>query len=97
MALKKIMEIEGEAFVGTPEGNISLGRQKAAFTAYCRIASVNANKTIGRITLECKSDNYSMEKYYQVPFSVEDGAPNFIKQAYVYLKTLPEWKNAADC
>lgn len=97
MALKKIIEFEGEAFVSTPEGNISLGRQKTAFTGYCRITNVSANKTIGRITVECQADSYKMERYYQVPFSVEDGAPNFIKQAYVYLKTLPEWANAVDC
>ena len=29
--------------------------------------------------------------------SVEEGAENFIKQAYEYLKTLPEFEGATDC
>lgn len=29
--------------------------------------------------------------------SVEDGSENFIRQAYLYLKTLPEFENAEDC
>jgi hypothetical protein len=29
--------------------------------------------------------------------SVEEGSENFIKQAYLYLKTLPEFEGAIDC
>ncbi|OZQ74724.1 hypothetical protein [Paenibacillus sp. VTT E-133291] len=36
------------------------------------------------------------EKYYTFPCSVSDEAPNFIKQGYQYLKTLPEYSEAID-
>ena len=97
MALRKIIQVEGEAFVRTESGQISIGQQKTAFTAYCKIINVNANKENGRIIVECKSDNYSVSEQYVIPFSVEDGAPNFVKQAYLQLKTLPEWADATDC
>lgn len=97
MALRKIIQVEGEAFVSTPSGQVSIGQQKTAFNAYCKIVEIRGSKERGRITVECKADNYSVNKQFVVPFSVEDGAPNFVKQAYVHLKTLPEWADATDC
>ena len=97
MALRKIMEVEGEAFVNTPTGQVSIGPQKTAFTAYCKIININGDKEKGRVTVECKGDNYKVNQYFVVPFSVDENAPNFIKQSYVYLKTLPEWAGASDC
>ena len=97
MALRKIIQVEGEAFVSTPTGQISIGNQKTAFNAYCKVVEINGNKERGRVVVECKSDNYSLTERYAVPFSVEDGAPNFVKQAYSHLKTLPEWADATDC
>ena len=97
MALRKIIQVEGEAFVNTQSGAISIGQQKTAFTAYCKIIEIHGNKERGRVTVECKAENYSVNKQYMIPFSVEDGAANFVKQAYVHLKTLPEWIDATDC
>ena len=97
MALRKIIQVEGEGFVNTPSGPISIGKQKTAFAAYCKITEIHGSKEQGRVNVECKSDNYSTNKQYSVQFSVEDGASNFVKQAYVHLKTLPEWADATDC
>jgi hypothetical protein len=97
MALRKIIEVEGEAFVDTQLGAISIGKQKTAFTAYCKIVNLSGNKSQGRATIECAGDNYKMNKTFEVEFSVEDDAPNFMKQAYLHLKTLPEWADATDC
>ena len=97
MALRKIIQVEGEATIQTAEGSVSLGQQKTAFTAYCKIINISANKENGRVIVQCKSDAYKVNKQFMVPFSVEDGAPNFVKQAYVHLKTLPEWADATDC
>lgn len=36
------------------------------------------------------------QKYYSFPCSVEDDAPNFIKQGYEYLKSLDVFSEAAD-
>ena len=97
MALRKIIEVEGEAFVSTESGNISLGPQKTAFSAYCKITNINTNKERGRVVIECTDRNYTVSKAYNVQFSVDENAPNFVKQAYEYLKTLPDWKDATDC
>lgn len=40
---------------------------------------------------------YLEKKIYNFVPSVEDTAPNFIKQAYEHLKTLPEYVDAIDC
>lgn len=97
MALRKIIEVEGEATIKTSDGLISLGKQKIAFTAYCKIINISASKENGRIIVECKGDDNGVTKQYVVPLSVEDGAPNFVKQAYVELKKLPDWADATDC
>jgi hypothetical protein len=97
MALRKIYEFEGEAFVATPFGQVSLGQQKTAFSAYCKITNINTNLSNANITLECSGENYKILNQYPVVFSVEDDAPNFVRQAYLHLKTLPEFSGATDC
>jgi hypothetical protein len=37
------------------------------------------------------------EKIITFTPDVSDGAPNFIKQGYEYLKTIPEFETAVDC
>jgi hypothetical protein len=97
MALRKIIQVEGEAFVSTPSGQISIGNQKTVLNAYCKIININCGKQNGQVTVECKADDYKINKQYLVPFSVEDDALNFFKQIYLHLKTLPEWADATDC
>jgi hypothetical protein len=97
MALKKIMEIEGEAFINTPSGRYNLGHEKASFSAYCKIININGDKNTGKVIVECKGEKYKVQKEYVVEFLVDDNAPNFIKQAYETLKKLPEWADATDC
>lgn len=97
MALRKIIEVEGDAFVLTQNGSVSLGPQKTAFSAYCKITNINGNKETGKVTVECVDKNYKISKNYMVQFSVTENALNFVKQAYEHLKTLPEWADASDC
>lgn len=97
MALKKIIEVQGDAYVNSAQGSVNLGNQRVAFTAYCKIVAISGNKENGKVIIECSSDNSSITKQENVPFSVEENAPNFIKQAYLHLKTLPEWADAIDC
>ena len=97
MALRKIIKVEGEAFVRTSEGNVQLGPQKAIVNAYCKITNVSGDKANIQITVTCVADNYRSVKNYTMPVSIEDNAPNFIKQGYLHLKSLPEWAEASDC
>jgi hypothetical protein len=97
MALRKIMAIEGNAVIGTPEGNVNIGKEKAVLNAYCKITNLTSNKNAGRVVVNCVDGENKLIKQYEVPLSTEDNAPNFIKQAYLHLKTLPDWADATDC
>lgn len=98
MALRKILQIEGKAYVESPtKGRVSIGDQKASVNAYCKIIKIEGNKESGMATMQIVADQYRVEETFLVPFSVTDGAPNFIKQAYEHIKTLPEWADATDC
>ena len=97
MALKKVFELTGENMFIGPNGNINLGPQKMAISAYCKVANLTATKEVASVIIECSSDQYRFNRQAQVPLSVADDAPNFIKQAYLHLKTMPEWADATDC
>lgn len=73
--------------------------------AYIRIDTVSGYK--GNIQVSVNSYvsqeafnngiGYLEQKFYNFIPSVEDDAPNFIKQGYEHLKTLPEYADAVDC
>jgi hypothetical protein len=70
---------------------------------YAKIGNINGNQTELRCTLSYYAMNngvlsdlsYDSYNFSIVP-SVADGADNFIKQGYSYLKTLPEFSGATD-
>jgi hypothetical protein len=97
MALRKIIEAEGKAVIETSVGNIENGFQKVSFSAYVKVTSFNGNKNQVTANVHFAGDMAQFTKHYQVPVSVETGAPNFIEQVYKYLKTLPEFTGAEDC
>lgn len=72
--------------------------------AYIRIDSVGGTKSscalsvsfyISKEAYDSNKFPIQTEHYSFIP-SVEDGAENFIKQGYEYLKTLGQFKNATD-
>lgn len=97
MALRKMIQVEGEAVVNTLFGQVSIGQQKTAFQAYCKITHISGDKKTGEVTVVSEADPYKVTTKYVVEFSTEDDAPNFIKQAYLELKKMPEWADATDC
>ena len=97
MALRKMIEIEGEAFVNWPNKVEKLGLQKASFLAYCKIIKLITDKEKALILVKCSDEKFLIEKNYSLAISIADDSPNFIKQAYLHLKTLPEWADATDC
>jgi len=73
--------------------------------AYIRIGMVQGNKDGITIIIDLYKNQQSyidgklgIDRYYYnyVPL-VEENSYNFIKQGYLYLKTLPEYINAIDC
>jgi hypothetical protein len=97
MALKKIIEVEGESFIQSQLGMVQNGIQKITFAAVCKISSINGNKTKLTFKVSHIGDVASFDRSYSFEPSVSDGSENFIKQAYLYLKTLPEFSGAEDC
>lgn len=73
--------------------------------SYARIHTANGGKDGGTIKLDyyVSMEMFNQEKkplkteFYQFAPSVDDGAPNFIKQGYEYLKTMDKFANAIDC
>jgi hypothetical protein len=97
MALKKIIELEGDTVLNTFYGNIKTGKSKLAIAAYIKVQNVSGNKNSLNATVIFTDDTIQFSKNYSFSASVADGSPNFIKQAYEYLKTLSEFENSEDC
>jgi hypothetical protein len=97
MALKKIIELEGDTFLNTPYGSIKTGQSKIAIATYIKVQNVSGNKNSINANVVFTDDSIQFNKSYSFSASTDDGAPNYIKQAYEHLKTLPEFENSEDC
>jgi hypothetical protein len=97
MALRKIIEIEGESFIESSVGTFQTGIEKVTFSAVCKITSLSGSKTRLNVRVLHIGDVARFDRSYSFEPSVSEGSPNFIKQAYLYLKTLPEFSGAEDC
>jgi hypothetical protein len=97
MALRKIIEAEGKSVIQTNFGIIENGTQRVSFSAYVKVTSINGDKNQINANVHFAGDIAQFTKQYQVPVSVENGAPNFIEQVYKHLKMLPEFAGAEDC
>ena len=97
MALRKIIEIEGQSIVHTYIGKIENGTQRVSFSAYVKVVGLNGDKNQVIANVNFKGETQQFHKQYQVPVSVDDGSANFIAQVYEHLKTLEEFAGAEDC
>jgi hypothetical protein len=97
MALQQLIETQGVSYADTPFGTIKRGNEPISFLAYISIASIFGTKNEILVSVNFKSSLNQFSKDYKIPVSVEQNSDNFIKQAYNYLKTLPEFAGATDC
>jgi hypothetical protein len=97
MALRKIINVEGKVVVQTTMGNIEEGTRSVSLPTYIKVVSVNGTKNEVSAIVSFTSEDKNLFQQYQVPVSVEAGAPNFIAQVYEHLKTLPEFSGAENC
>ena len=97
MALKKIIELQGSSFLNTSFGPVKTGDGKVVMAAYIKVANIAGDKERVNATVTFSDTDIQFSKNYSAPVSTEDSAPNFIKQVYEYLKTLPEFENSEDC
>ena len=66
--------------------------------AYCKIAEVSITKNSVTFALQVfadKTKTFVIENVFTAPYDLE--GPNPIKQAYEYLKSLPDFADAVDC
>lgn len=86
------------ALTKTYEAVTNLGTQAFFPNAYIKIAKIIGDKT----TLEAHVDFYTEQHGFFIKTEYSRFSPvlegdNFIKQAYQFLKTLPEFSDAVDC
>lgn len=89
MALKKTIELDNGLTI--PD-------------AYFSVDTIRGTKSKAEIGLnvhiseEAKGDGKAivLQQSFSFTPSIEDGSPNIIKQAYLHLKTLPEFEGAVD-
>lgn len=95
MALQKTIKITGDSFVVTEFGNISNDKADISIDAYIKVENIAGTKNNISTNISFTDNNKSFCKSYQfVPLL---NGENFIKQAYLHLKTLPEFADAVDC
>ena len=88
MALKKSMVKTVDGFDGT----------LSVTDAYWKIINISGDKNELSVVIQAFNGEQQVGGYAGsfVP-SVDENAENFIRQAYLYLKTLPEFEDAVDC
>ena len=97
MALRKIIEAEGNAIIQTDFGHVKNGIQRVSFSAYVKVISISGNKNQITANVQFTGDVAQFSRQYQMLVSTEANALNFIAQVYEHLKTLPEFAGAEDC
>ena len=99
MALSKDVTIPGFYKFVWKHGS-TVTQTESSYTVkncYITVSSVNGGKEGMSINVSLKGDDIFIEETYTFVPSVMEGSENFIKQAYEYLKTLPEFADATDC
>jgi len=99
VAFTKTIQVSGNGHVVSngvsyPVTNISATYEDC----YIKVATVSASKSEGQATVVFSAktkDPILFERNFL--FSVDLEGPNPIKQAYLHLKTLPEFADAIDC
>ena len=74
------------------------GQDLSIPNVYIKVNQIKASKELAEATITYSVDG-EVKETKGIVFNVDvaDGSVNFIKQAYEYLKTLPEFSGAADC
>ena len=96
MALKKQIIVSGMAEISIDGLITSEQYQKNLGECYIKVETVNGNKetVLANVTM---TNSDGIVRNYSCSFQPNMNGNNFIAQAYVYLKTLPEFAGAIDC
>ncbi len=95
MALQQLIQISGKTVLQAEKVTLPAPDHTADFNAYIKVEQVLSTKTDAIALVTFKDGDYVFERSYT--FTVNLDGDNVIKQAYLYLKTLPEFAEATDC
>jgi hypothetical protein len=99
MALKKAITVSGMGFVSGVDIVVKTGETTTTTPPlYIKVETVAGDKASIKAAVTFKDEatgEYLMRKDYNFAPSMDGG--NFIAQAYLHLKSLPEFDGAADC
>ena len=98
MALTQSITLKVQVLRSVPGGQtLSTKTIDEDFTdIYVKVESVNSSKNKTTASVGFRLDETQLfYKYYEFPLDLE--GPNPIQQAYLHLKTLPEFADAIDC
>ena len=96
MALQKTIKISGNASFRSGLFNIENIEIEKEINSYIKISNINGNKNNIEFIISYFNGDIQIgtDKFNFTPFLDGD---NFIKQAYLHLKSLPEFADAVDC
>ena len=97
MALSKKIKVEGAQYIEMNSQRFPNGTNSIDADAYIRVSAVFAKKPTSVIDVEIKIGDIAFIENYRFEADLANGAENHIKQAYVYLKTLPRFAGSVDC
>jgi hypothetical protein len=95
MALQHTLQIRGNIAFMSDEGVIVRDETTEHISFYVKVEKVSGDKNQVSGLVSFSSDTLSFTRNYA--FTPNMNNDNFIKQAYLYLKTLPEFSGATDC
>ena len=95
MALQKTLNLPASLTAKGEFGEIVQEKEPVAFDAYIKVETVTGNKFQVASTISLTDNKKVFYRTYE--FSPDLAGPNFIAQAYLHLKTLPEFSDATDC
>jgi hypothetical protein len=97
MALTKQLQLR--AFITkTCEGQLLSETQEDVSASFrIKVFKVEASKPLSCAFVEMNGNGIALMRNYTFQADLGDAAANHIKQAYEYLKTLPEFAGAVDC
>jgi hypothetical protein len=73
---------------------VSLGEREVSVRLYVKVSFVRATKANGTAHLLISNEDFTQTQTKEFPINLD--GPNFIKQAYEHIKTLPEFAGSVD-
>lgn len=96
MALTKTLELSADKVLRIADGDVLVGKEQLTLPdCYIKVESVAGDKNLVSAKVLISAQNIALVRAYEFAPDMEEG--NFIKQAYVHLKTLPEFEGAVNC